>query len=60
MWNIAGDPFDTLEGVVILEVAHLSLDESKSEIVIFNDNEEVDDRDVEENKVMTIKDYNTL
>ncbi|TXG51793.1 hypothetical protein EZV62_024317 [Acer yangbiense] len=42
MWDIAGDSFDFLEGVWLLEVANLSLDEPKLETTIFNDNEEVE------------------
>lgn len=35
MWDIGGDAFDSLEGVGILEVASLSLDEPKIEAMIF-------------------------
>ncbi|TYG76943.1 hypothetical protein ES288_D03G154800v1 [Gossypium darwinii] len=40
MWDIGGDVFDSFEGVGILGVASLSLDESDMEMVIFANEEE--------------------
>ncbi|KAK1591824.1 hypothetical protein Q3G72_014238 [Acer saccharum] len=55
MWGIAGDSFDSLEDVGLLEVANLSLDEPELDSVIFNDNEEADGGDAEEtNEVETV------
>lgn len=43
----------TLEGVGLLEIVNLSLDEPKLMSVIFKDNEETEGDDVEENKIGT-------
>ncbi|XP_027342768.1 uncharacterized protein LOC113855350 [Abrus precatorius] len=40
MWDIGGDEWDSIEGVGILEVASLSLDEPDLEAVIFTDDVE--------------------
>ncbi|KAH1106676.1 hypothetical protein J1N35_010444 [Gossypium stocksii] len=40
MWNIGGDVFDSFEGVGILGIASLSLDELDMEMVIFANEEE--------------------
>ncbi|GFY82759.1 hypothetical protein Acr_02g0009990 [Actinidia rufa] len=37
MWDIAGDNFDSLDDVGVLEIANLSLDEPEMEAVLFND-----------------------
>lgn len=56
MQDIAKESFDTLEGVGLLEIAYLSLDERKLESFIFNNNKEANVDDVEENEIRTIKD----
>ncbi|KAI7994097.1 hypothetical protein LOK49_LG11G00249 [Camellia lanceoleosa] len=37
MWDIAGDNFDSLDGVGMLGIASLSLDEPDMEAVLFTD-----------------------
>ena len=37
MWDIAGDNFDSLDDVGVLEIANLSLDELEMVAVLFND-----------------------
>ncbi|KAL0313520.1 UNVERIFIED_CONTAM: hypothetical protein Sradi_5751300 [Sesamum radiatum] len=40
MWDVAGDAFETIEDVGILEIANLSLDEPELETVLFDENTE--------------------
>ena len=49
MWDIAGDNFDSLDDIGVLEIANLSLDEPEMEAVLFNDvgDEEEDNIDDE-------------
>ncbi|KAL6493432.1 hypothetical protein OROGR_032211 [Orobanche gracilis] len=52
MWDIGGDTFDTMDGVGILEVANLSLDEPEMEGMLFtrDDVENMDENlEVDEN-----------
>ena len=37
MWDIGGDTFDSFDGVGILEVANLSLDEPDLEAILFTE-----------------------
>lgn len=40
MWDVGGDAFDSLDGVGVLEIADLSLDEPDLEVVLFVDGED--------------------
>ncbi|KAL0373025.1 UNVERIFIED_CONTAM: hypothetical protein Scaly_0984100 [Sesamum calycinum] len=47
MWDMAGDAFETIEDIGILDIANLSLDEPKMESVLFDEitEDSKDDRD---------------
>lgn len=42
MWDLGGDGFESFDGVGILEIANLSLDEPDLEAVLFHDEDEQD------------------